>query len=136
MRVNAYGNSIIWDRVPVIELRIAADIEIPALRSLAPAISRTPPPPGSRLECQGRRLSTWQRNPGRRCARRKGAGPSLLLTFLGLILNEAAPPSAVFRGWEPNAACIAQVFYPFALHWTRQGQSQNLKRLRASSPTL
>jgi len=30
-----------------------------------------------------------------------GAGPSLLLTFLGLILNEAAPPSAVFRGWEP-----------------------------------
>jgi len=34
------------------------------------------------------------------------------------------------------AACIAQVFYPFALHWTRQGQSQNLKRLRASSPTL
>ena len=31
----------------------------------------------------------------------QGAGPSLLLTFLGLILNEAAPPSAVFRGWEP-----------------------------------
>jgi len=30
-----------------------------------------------------------------------GAGPSLLLTFLGLILTEAAPPSAVFRGWEP-----------------------------------
>ncbi len=33
--------------------------------------------------------------------RLQGAGPSLLLTFLGLILNEAAPPSANFRGWEP-----------------------------------
>ena len=30
-----------------------------------------------------------------------GGWLSLLLTLLGLILNGAAPPSAVFRGWEP-----------------------------------
>ena len=30
-----------------------------------------------------------------------GTGPSQPLTFLDLILNEAARPSALFRGWEP-----------------------------------
>jgi len=75
--------------------------------------------------------------------------PTLSFDFLAPILNEAAPPSAMFRGWVPvlptpprsaafhllisqksrnlkkftavSAACVAQGFYPFALHWTRQG---------------
>ena len=37
---------------------------------------------------------------------------------------------------QTYAACIAHAFYPFALRWTRQRQSQNFKRLRASPPTL
>ena len=44
--------------------------------------------------------------------------PSLLV-FLDVILDEAAPLCG-FQSVGTYAACIAQVFYPFALHWTRQ----------------
>ena len=44
--------------------------------------------------------------------------------------------SAVRRTYPTYAVRLAQVLYPFTLYWTRPGQSQNLKRLRASSPTL
>src|ERR1700733_12642876 len=47
-----------------------------------------------------------------------GTGPSQPLTFLDLILNEAARPSCAFQRVETYAACIAQVFYRFALHRT------------------
>lgn len=53
--------------------------------------------------------------------RHLGAGPSLLLTFLNLILNEAAPPSAVFRGWEPLRPASRR----FSIQWRYIGRARD-----------
>src|ERR1700722_5137058 len=50
--------------------------------------------------------------------------------------HSGCPTQCAFQRVGTYAACIAQVFYQFALYRTRPGQSQNLKKFRASSPVV
>jgi len=56
----------------------------------------------------------------RDCGKTFGGWSALAFDFLDGTLNEAAPPSAVFRGWEPMRPASRRFSIRLRYNWTRQ----------------